>query len=71
MAHLDKLFLELNTALQQKISKTSTCISKINGITRKIFKRLQEPSLTVYGVGTLTMSFGMDISKAKKLWLRA
>ena len=24
-------------------------------------------ALTIYGVGTLTMSFGMDISKAKKL----
>ena len=27
----------------------------------------KEPSLTVYGIGTLTKDFGMDISKAKEL----
>jgi len=27
----------------------------------------KEPALTVYGIGTLTKDFGMDISKAKKL----
>jgi nucleoside-diphosphate-sugar epimerase len=28
---------------------------------------MKEPALTVYSIGTLTKSFTMDISKAKKL----
>jgi len=31
----------------------------------KFLNGYKEPALTIYGVGTLTMSFGMDISKAK------
>ena len=27
----------------------------------------KEPALTIYGIGTLTKSFAMNISKAKKL----
>ena len=33
----------------------------------KWFNDHREPALTAYGVGTLTMSFGLDITKAKEL----
>ena len=42
-------------------------IAKLMELHAKFLNGYKEPSLTIYGVGTLTMSFGMDISKAKKL----
>ena len=68
MAHLDKLFLELNLAPPpKKFPKTILVLAKLMELHAKFLNGYKEPSLTVYGVGTLTMSFGMDISKAKKL----
>lgn len=66
---LDKLFLELKLAPPtKKISlRLVLVIAKLMELHAKFLNGYKEPSLTIYGVGTLTMSFGMDISKAKKL----
>ena len=66
---LDKLFLELELSPPtKKISlRLVLLLAKLTELHAKFLNGYKEPSLTVYGVGTLTMSFGMDISKAKKL----
>ena len=66
---LDKLLLKLEeTPPTKKISlRLVLVIAKLMELHAKWINGYREPALTVYGVGTLTMSFGMDISKAKNL----
>ena len=66
---LDNLFLELKLAPpSKKISlRLVLVLAKLMELHAKFLNGYKEPALTIYGVGTLTMSFGMDISKAKKL----
>ena len=66
---LDKLLSQLQVSpLTKKISlRLVLLIAKFMELHSKWINGYKEPALTVYGVGTLTMSFGMDISKAKKL----
>ena len=66
---LDNLFLELKLAPpSKKISLSLVLVlAKLMELHAKFLNGYKEPALTIYGVGTLTMSFGMDISKAKKL----
>ena len=66
---LDNLFLELKLAPPtKKISlRLVLVLAKLMELHAKFLNGYKEPALTIYGVGTLTMSFGMDISKAKKL----
>jgi len=66
---LDKLLLQLQFPIPtKKISlRLVLLIAKLMELHAKWINGYREPSLTVYGVGTLTMSFGMDITKAKTL----
>ena len=66
---LDKLLSQLQVSPPtKKISlRLVLVIAKLMELHAKWINGYREPALTVYGVGTLTMSFGMDISKAKKL----
>ena len=66
---LDKLLSQLSLPPPtKKISvRLGIVIAKLMELHAKWINDYKEPALTVYGVGTLTMSFGMDISKAKKL----
>ena len=66
---LDKLLLKLELSPPtKKISlRLVLLIAKLMELHAKWINGYREPALTVYGVGTLTMSFGMDISKAKNL----
>tara|TARA_B100000767_G_scaffold120989_1_gene115365 strand:+ start:1438 stop:2424 length:987 start_codon:yes stop_codon:yes gene_type:complete len=66
---LDKLLsqLQLPRPTKQISLKLVLVVAKLMELHAKWINGYREPALTVYGVGTLTMSFGMDISKAKKL----
>ena len=66
---LDNLFLELKLAPpSKKISlRLVLVLAKLMELHAKFLNGYKEPALTIYGVGTLTMSFGMDISKAKEV----
>jgi nucleoside-diphosphate-sugar epimerase len=66
---LDKLLSQLQLPRPtKKISlRLVLLIAKLMELHAKWINGYREPSLTVYGIGTLTMSFGMDITKAKKL----
>ena len=66
---LDKLLsqLQLPQPTKQISLKLVLVVAKLMELHAKWINGYREPALTVYGVGTLTMSFGMDISKAKKL----
>jgi nucleoside-diphosphate-sugar epimerase len=66
---LDKLLWQLQVSPPtKKISlRLVLVVAKLMEWHAKWLNGYKEPALTVYGVGTLTMSFGMDINKAKKL----
>jgi nucleoside-diphosphate-sugar epimerase len=66
---LDNLLSQLQLPLPtKKISLSIVLVmAKLMELHAKWINNYKEPALTVYGVGTLTMSFVMDISKAKKL----
>lgn len=66
---LDSVFFELGLdAVDRKIPLSVALLAaRIMELHAKWFNNRKEPVLTVYGVGTLTKDFGMDISKAKTL----
>lgn len=66
---LDNLFEKLDLPpLKKKISMPLILIiARLMEWHAKWLNGHREPTLTIYGVGTLTMSFGLDITKAKEL----
>jgi len=66
---LDNLFKKMELPpLKKKISMPLILlIARLMEWHAKWLNGHREPTLTVYGVGTLTMSFGLDITKAKEL----
>lgn len=66
---IDNLFEKMELPpLKKKISMPFILIvARLMELKAKWFNGHKEPTLTVYGVGTLTMSFSLDITKAKDL----
>jgi nucleoside-diphosphate-sugar epimerase len=66
---LDKAFLDLGMeAVTRSIPiPLAILVARLMEWHAKWLNSYKEPALTVYGIGTLTKDFGMDISKAKAL----
>ena len=66
---LDRVFIELGfEAVSKRIPiPLAVAVARLMELHAVYLNGRKEPSLTVYGIGTLTKDFGMDISKAKEL----